>query len=221
MTVNCGPILVVDDDAGVRDLVAEVLERAGFSVQKLASGHEALRAAEEEKPALVLLDVNLGRETGYTVCADLRRMYADDVAIIFVSGTRTESYDRVAGLMIGADDYIVKPFDPDELVARVRRFCSRSPRQPAVPGGPERGTSTTSASVLTPREDGIMCLLLEGLNQNQIANQLAISPKTVSTHIQRILQKLGVHSRAEAVAFAARAGLGRRVDEAALATSRR
>jgi DNA-binding NarL/FixJ family response regulator len=203
---DCGRIFVVDDDAGIRELLAEVLEHAGFSVRKLASADEALRAAEEEMPALVLLDVELGGTSGYTVCAELRRLYGDNVGIIFVSGARTEPSDRMAGLLLGADDYIVKPFDPDELVARVRRLSARASR------GASRQdvtSNSTSVSVLTPREQEVLSLLVDGLNQNEIANRLFISPSTVASHIQRILDKLGVHSRAEAVAFAAREGLAR------------
>ena len=201
MTGDCGRLFVVDDDAGIRELLAEVLEHAGFSVQKFASADDALRAAKEEMPALVLLDVELGGTSGYTVCAELRRLYGDNVGIIFVSGARTEPSDRMAGLLVGADDYIIKPFDPDELVARTRRLCAR-----AVVGAArqEVTSSSISPSVLTPREHEILSLLVDGLNQNEIANRLVISPKTVATHIQRILHKLGVHSRAEAISFAAR-----------------
>jgi DNA-binding NarL/FixJ family response regulator len=197
MTGDCGRIFVVDDDAGIRELLADVLEHEGFSVQKLASADDALRAAKDEVPALVLLDVELGGTSGYTVCAELRRLYGANVGIIFVSGARAEPSDRMAGLLIGADDYIVKPFDLDELVVRARRLCARALRGHVPLGSP-------SASLLTRREHEVLSLLVEGLNQNEIANRLVISPKTVATHIQRILQKLGVHSRAEAVSFAAR-----------------
>jgi len=217
MTRDCGRIFVVDDDAGNRELLAEVLERAGFSVAKLASADEALRAAEVEMPALVLLDVELVGTSGYTVCAELRRLYGDNVGIIFVTGARTEPVDCLTGLQLGADDYIVKPFDPDEVVARARRLRSR-----ALRGSRSQHTtsSPTSNSVLTPREREILSLLGDGLNQNEIANQLVISPKTVATHIQRILNKLHVHSRAEAVAFAARERLTSPVGERPLPAQR-
>src|SRR5213078_1111954 len=101
---------------------------------------------------------------------------------------------RVAGLLLGADDYLVKPIQFDHLLARVRRLVA----QPAPVVGPV-------ASPLTPREQEVLGLLAEGLEQDEIANRLFITPKTVAKHIERILGKLGVRSRAQAVALALRA----------------
>jgi two-component system nitrate/nitrite response regulator NarL len=115
--------------------------------------------------------------------------------LIFLSGTRTDRLDQIAGLLIGADDYIVKPFDPEDLLARARRAVARSQSS----GGANRDDWP-----LTRRESEILALLADGLTQREIASRLFISPKTVGTHIQRILGKLGVHSRAQAVALAHR-----------------
>jgi len=193
---NCGHILVVDDDPAFRDLVGTLLERIGCQTVGAADGHEALRAAASSQPDVVLLDVDLPGTSGYEVCRELRDTYGDDLAIVFVSGERTDQLDRVSGLLLGADDYIVKPFEPDELLARVRRLLSRA-RPPLV-----RATEE-----LTRREEEILRLLASGLDQAAIAALLVISPKTVATHIQRILGKLGVRSRAQAVAFAHQNGL--------------
>jgi DNA-binding NarL/FixJ family response regulator len=115
---------------------------------------------------------------------------------VFVSGERTESYDRVAGLLVGADEYLVKPVSPDELLIRVERLVGRStPVAPPV------------AAKLTRRELEILSLLAQGLHAAEIAARLFISPKTVSTHVDRILRKLGVRSRAQAVALAYRRDL--------------
>ena len=197
MISNCGHILVVDDDPAFRDLVGTLLERIGCQTVGAADGHQALHAAASSQPDVVLLDVDLLGTSGYEVCRELRDTYGDDVAIVFVSGMRTEQLDRVSGLLIGADDYIVKPFEPDELLARVRRLLSRASSRPAA-----RATED-----LTSREEEILRLLAAGLDQAAIAALLVISPKTVATHIQRILGKLGVRSRAQAVAFAHQHGL--------------
>jgi DNA-binding NarL/FixJ family response regulator len=152
----------------------------------------------------VLVEVNLPEVSGYEVCHELREALGEEVAIILLSAHRTEPYDRVAGLLIGADDYIVKPFDSDELLARVRSALRRfqPQRRTSIPeaAGP-------AAQLLTAREHEVLKLLARGLNQGQIATALVISPKTVGTHIQRVLAKLGVHSRAQAVAAAHELGL--------------
>jgi DNA-binding NarL/FixJ family response regulator len=193
-------ILVVDDDASFRRLVSDVLERAGYTVCLAATGEEALECVRESVPRLVILDVNLPGTSGYSVCNELRNSVGHHLPIIFVSGDRTESFDRVAGLLIGADDYLAKPFDPEELVARIERMLTRSDyRRPR-----RRETDTFG---LTPREHEVLGLLVDGLSQPEIAERLYLSPKTVGTHIQRILGKMGVGSRTQAVALAAREGL--------------
>jgi DNA-binding NarL/FixJ family response regulator len=195
-------ILVVDRNTGSRSQVANLLERVGYETRQARNGREALEAARQIQPALVLLEVNLAEVSGYEVCRELRERFGDDVAIIFLSGDRTEPYDRVAGLLLGADDYIVKPFDEGELLARVRSALRHS----VVP--PSNGSQgDPTAEALTTREREVLKLLARGLTQAEIAQELFISPKTVAGHIQRVLPKLGVHSRAQAVALAHEQGL--------------
>jgi len=191
-------ILIVDDDPAVRELVVAVLEHAGFETETAETGDQALNAVETRKPKLVLLDVRLPDMSGYSVCRALREQRPDSVPVIFLSGERTEWYDRVGGLLLGADDYIVKPFAPDELVVRVRTLLRRA--ECPVREGPMR-------SNLTARESEVLRLLADGLSQADIAGRLFISSKTVATHIEHILDKLEVRSRAQAVAFAYREGL--------------
>jgi DNA-binding NarL/FixJ family response regulator len=196
---KCGRILVVDDDEGFRALVVSTVEQAGFSALAAARGEDGIAAAREQEPDLAVLDVELPGISGYEVCRRLREDLAG-IGIIFVSGTRREPLDRVAGLMIGADDYLAKPFAPDELLARIRtllRSRNGSPPRPAVKADPR----------LTAREREVLALLGDGSSQADIAEQLVISPKTVAAHIEHILRKLGVHSRAQAVAVAYREGL--------------
>jgi len=200
---DCGSIIIADGDGRVRSLVSTLFQRNGYRVIEARSGHEVLAAVRRKRPALVLLEVKLAGVSGYEVCHELRDKYGDDFPIVFLSATRTESSDRVAGLLLGADDYIVKPFHHDELLVRVRRLISRRNGTSAVSNG---NPSSPDAS-LTPREQEVLELLSAGLQQTEIAKRLYISPKTVATHIQRILSKLGVHSRAEAVARAHREGL--------------
>jgi DNA-binding NarL/FixJ family response regulator len=189
-------ILVVDDDPLFRDLVQDLLERAGYRVHALDDGSEVFDAAAAERPTAVILDVNLPGLNGYEVCQRLREQLDPELGIIFVSGECVESYDRTAGLLVGADDYIVKPFDPSELVARVRRFSRHRHQGNGNGGGPSRLDSLTS------REREVLLLLADGVAPDDIADQLVISPKTVATHIQHVLAKLGVGTRVQAVALA-------------------
>ena len=116
-----------------------------------------------------------------------------------ISGTRTKPFDRAAGILLGADDYMVKPVDAGELIARVWRLVRCRPQT----NGAGHGVGT-KLDVLSSRERQVLALLSEGADQDEIAQTLFISPKTVATHIQRTLTKLGVRSRTQAVALALR-----------------
>jgi DNA-binding NarL/FixJ family response regulator len=186
-------ILLVDDDRSSRHAMATALARGGYPTIEAASAEEALRLAQRERPALAVIEVLLPTTSGYELCRALRERYGPGPPVIFVSGRRTLPADRVAGLLIGADDYVVKPIHPDELLARVRRLLP----------SPASNTGGTVAP-LTPREREVMTLLVEGLSSTDIAERLVITPRTVAKHIEHILVKLGVHSRGQAVAVALR-----------------
>jgi DNA-binding CsgD family transcriptional regulator/CheY-like chemotaxis protein len=175
VAVGEGYVFIVTPDDAVRDSLTRLFTRAGHATTHVATGEDALAAVLRTRPSLVVLD-----------------------PIILLSAERTEPSDRVAGLLIGADDYLAKPFDPDELLARARRLLARS----SPPSGNEDAP-------LTGRELQVLQLLADGLSQDAIAKELFISSKTVSTHIQRVLTKLDVHSRTEAVALAYRERLVR------------
>jgi len=191
-------LLIVDDDARYRAFVAEAFERAGFVTRQAWTGEAAIDAVRDERPAAVLLDVILLGGTGYEICRELKDEHGADLPVVFVTGERTESADKVAGFLVGGDDYLVKPVDPDELIARVRRLTTQA-QPPSIRAG-------TQLEELTPRENEVLRLLAEGLTAAQIAAKLVISPKTVATHVQRILAKLGVHGRTQAVALAYESG---------------
>ncbi len=197
--MNQRSVLIVDDDSEFRQLVATLLDQMGCEVVEAASSEEAFAAIDGTPPGLVLLDVQLPGVSGYDVCLELRDRFGDELPIIFLSGTRVEAIDRAGGILLGADDYIVKPFDHGEFVARVRRFLRRSALNGAE--DPDSG----ALSHLTRREREVLDQLAEGRNQGEIAEALFISPKTVAGHIQHVLEKLEVRSRAEAVALVLRA----------------
>lgn len=189
-------LLLVSSDGRSRDILSTQFARAGYQTQKAESGEEALEHADNGPPSLAVVDLKLDDMSGYSLCYELRERFGQDLPIILLSADRTDPDDRVAGLLIGADDYLSRPFNPDELLARVRRLLRPSSVRRARP-----------EASLTPREEEVLRLLAAGKGQTAIAAELFISPKTVGSHIQNILTKLGVHTRAEAVAFAYQAGL--------------
>ena len=186
-------VFVAQAESDGRGLVAGLLLETGYGIRELRSGEEVLLAVAEELPALVVLDVRLPGLNGYEVCRRLRDAYGDSLPIMFVSAERTESFDRVAGLLVGADDYVVTPFDSAELIARVRRLTKRA----EATAKPRPAPAVAS---LTARELEVLTLLSRAYRPAEIADVLVISPKTVATHIQRAIKKLGVHDRTQAVA---------------------
>jgi len=123
------PILIVEDDRNIAGLVEQYLAREGFAVLRAADGPTGLIYARREKPALVILDVMLPGKDGWEVCRELRR--DSDVPILMLTA-RADEMDRVVGLSIGADDYVVKPFSPRELVERVKAILRRTRARPAA-----------------------------------------------------------------------------------------
>jgi len=189
-------ILLVDDDRSFRELVRTLLDPADYDVVEADSGGAALAAADEGEFDLVVLDVQLPGISGYEVCRTLTARPKPPPAILFVSGARREPLDRVAGLLIGADDYLIKPFAHDELIARVRSLLRR--RTPPT---------AREAFHLTKREGEILDLIASGLRPAEIAARLVISPSTVATHVEHIYGKLGASNRAQALAAAHRYAL--------------
>ena len=123
---GCGSILIADGDAAFQAFAKTLFSRAGYTTIEAASGTEALAAIRAAQPALVVLDVSLGDINGFEMCRELRDEFDEKLPIIFVSAERVEAVDRTVGLLVGGDDYVVKPFDPDEFLARARRAIVRS-----------------------------------------------------------------------------------------------
>jgi DNA-binding NarL/FixJ family response regulator len=192
-----GPILIADDDEAFVAYVQTLLETAGYRTLTVSTGGQAVGVARKEMPSVVLLDIELPVMNGYEVCRALRDEFGLRVAIVFVTGTRVEQLDVSSGLLFGADDYLVKPFDPGELLGRVCALVRRVEDH-------EEGSAPAGAENLTNRELEVLSLLANGRDQGNIAQTLSISRRTVGVHIEHILEKLGVHSRAQAVAAAYR-----------------
>lgn len=189
-------VLVVDDDARFVRFLAALLDGAGYYVVTAANADEATAAVRQNRVDAALVDVVMPGRGGYSICRELREEVDGDLPVIFVSGDRIDPFDRAAGIIAGGDDYLVKPVHPEELLARLERLLARS-----------RGRALKPALELSEREIEILQLIAEGCPPGEVAQRLFIAPKTVSSHMQRIFVKLGVHTRAQAVAMAYAAGL--------------
>ena len=116
-------VLIVDDDTNISELISLYLKKEGYQTKEVYTGREALEAYEEYRPDIILLDIMLPEIDGYDVCKEVRRISKTPIIMLTAKG---EVFDKVLGLELGADDYIVKPFDPKELVARVKAVLRRS-----------------------------------------------------------------------------------------------
>jgi DNA-binding NarL/FixJ family response regulator len=187
-------VLVGSGDERSRDAISALVARLGLSTETVDTGVEVLAAASRRAPALVVVSVELTNPTAFEVCQELRSQFGEGLPIVLVAGAHSGPRDEIAGLLLGADDYFSIPLREDRFVARLRRLLTRAPARPA----PSR---------LTSREREVLTLLVDGRRPSEIAEQLCITRKTASTHIEHILSKLSAHSQAQAVAFAIREGI--------------
>jgi len=204
--VDCGTILIVDHDDASRLTAVQAAVRLGYDARPTPSADELLERLGGDRPSLAIVEVELqGPVCGLEVMLQLHERFGSDLPVILVSESRTDPLDRTAGLLLGADDYLAKPLDSGELTARVRRSLGRVAAKGDKANG--NGNGHRNEANLSPRELEILALLGTGRTQTEIAAALVISSKTVATHIQHILAKLGVNTRAQAVAAAFQRGL--------------
>lgn len=205
-------VLVVDDEPDIAGLVAYHLAKAGYRVSTAADGGEALVRTRSERPDLVILDWMLPGRSGLEVLGDLRRDEQTRQVGIILLTARKDEQDRIAGLSHGADDYLAKPFSPQELVLRVGAVLRRLAAAPVTAGGILSGggvrldASAHRVSVndveveLTATEFRLLHLLMERAGRVQSRNDLLehvwqaqpdIQTRTVDMHVQRLRTKLG------------------------------
>lgn len=222
-------VLVIDDERDILSLLRYHLEKAGFQCMEGMDGAVALRLVREHHPDLLILDLMLPGMDGLEVCRHLRQDAATARLPILMLTAKAEEVDRVVGLEVGADDYVVKPFSPRELVARVRAILRRAQEPVDVSmkriGGLEVDESRHSLTVqgtpveLTAKEFGLLCALIRAngrvLNREQLlegvwgyADAAEIESRTVDVHIRRLREKL----QAEAKRIVTVKGVGYRFD---------
>jgi two-component system, OmpR family, response regulator RegX3 len=202
-------VLLVEDEPSITEPLAEALGREGLDAKVASTAEEALRLAETVKPDLVLLDVMLPDGSGFDVCRELRQR--SQVPIIMLTA-RGEEADRIVGLELGADDYVVKPFSAREVVARIRAVLRRadapiSPTEEAIEIGdlridPARREVTKNGEVLElSRKEFELLHLLMGNAGSVVTRERAIdevwdvnwfgSTKTLDVHVSGLRRKLG------------------------------
>ncbi len=224
-------LLLVDDEPGLRAAVTAYLEDEGFAVTTANDGEEGWQKAQELLPDVVISDVMMPRCDGYGL---LKKLRADErlggTPVIFLTA-KGMTADRIAGFQAGCDDYIPKPFDPDELVARVRNVVARQQRLLAeaarfadadlgqlsrqiteirsllASGGSAKPAAGSSDLSFTPREASVLQLVAEGLMNKEIARRLETSIRNVEKYVSRLFIKTGTASRTELVRYALEHGL--------------
>ncbi len=224
-------LLLVDDEPGLRTAVQAYLQDEGFEVTTAVDGEEGWALAQELLPDLVLSDVMMPRLDGYGL---LKKLRADErlggTPVIFLTA-KGMTADRIEGFQAGVDDYIPKPFDPDELVARVRNVVRRQERLLAEAaryadadigqmakqiteirsllqtGGSKKAAGGPVHHEFTPREASVLQLVAEGLMNKEIARRLETSIRNVEKYVSRLFTKTGTASRTELVRYALENGL--------------
>jgi DNA-binding NarL/FixJ family response regulator len=223
-------ILIVDDDRTMRTVLTRYLENRGYQVEQVSSGAAALVAFAKNPPDLVVSDVMMPEMDGLEFCRRLRATPSGQLMpFIFLSG-KGELEDRIYGHEIGADDYLTKPVDPRELVAKIEAQLERTRRihseiirlmqlsmgsrptssfnpsslqeTPEISETIPEEASTPIPLPLTPAEERVFWEVIQGLTNKQISDRLFISPRTVQTHLSSILNKLGLENRAQLIRFA-------------------
>ena len=202
-------ILIIEDEPSIREILTLYLERSGYMVVALEDGDQADRWLKEHLPDLIIMDLMLPGIDGYALTARIRAR--SDVPIIMLT-SRREEVDRIAGLEMGADDYVVKPFSPQEVVSRVRAVLRRAAPRGMQPGEPitEIGdlvidpntrevTKSGELCELTAREFDLLNLLAKNprrvFSRDQLLDQVwggsdFIDPGTVTVHIRRLREKI-------------------------------
>jgi DNA-binding NarL/FixJ family response regulator len=207
-------ILIVDDDITLRTAMIRYLQNRGYSVQDAGSGVEGLTAFEQDTPDLVVSDVMMPEMDGYEFCRRLRATRSGQLVPFIFLSSRKDVDDRVQGHQMGADDYLVKPFEPKELVAKIEAQLERSRRihseivrliqqsNGAVADTPSPTVATPHPLPLTPAEEKVFWEVIQGFTNKQIGDRLFVSPRTVQTHLSNILSKLQLENRSQLIRFA-------------------
>jgi DNA-binding NarL/FixJ family response regulator len=203
-------ILIVDDDITLRTAIIRYLSNRGYSVQDAGSGVEGLAAFEQDPPDVVVSDVMMSEMDGFEFCRRLRAMRLGQLVPFIFLSSRKDVEDRVQGHQMGADDYLVKPFEPRELVAKIEAQLERSRRihseivrlMQQSPVAAPKPVHVPVPLPLTPAEEKVFWEVIQGYTNKQIGDRLFVSPRTVQTHLSNILSKLDLENRSQLIRYA-------------------
>ncbi|MFM6188820.1 MAG: response regulator transcription factor [Planktothrix sp.] len=198
-------LMLVDDDPNLVLLVRDYLEFRGYDVITAENGRVALEILEQELPDLMICDIMMPEMDGYTLVKQIREdPRTGSIPVLFLSA-KGQSQDKVKGLNTGADVYIVKPFEPEELVAQVESSLRQASRlnqhpDPNLDHGPKLRVRRNVE--LTPTELRVVQLVAQGLANRDIARIMKVSQRTIESHVSNMLGKTGLHNRTELARWA-------------------
>ncbi|GIO05849.1 hypothetical protein J31TS6_18770 [Brevibacillus reuszeri] len=196
-------ILLVEDDEMIRELVRLYLEANHFGVWEAESIREAIATLHQKQPDLIVLDILLPDGSGLELCQSLRES-GSEIAVLFLT-CKDDSEDMIAGLDLGGDDYMTKPFDPNILVSRIKAILRRRGVQEKKDGA--KSTREELIERLTKREIEMLTLIKEGYTNQEIALHYQISIGTVKGYNNQLFGKLGAKNRTHAIMLASEIGL--------------
>ncbi|MEM9274913.1 MAG: response regulator, partial [Cyanobacteria bacterium P01_F01_bin.143] len=229
-------ILIVDDDESLRSVLKHNLEQKGYQVTIAASGTQALKLFAKNAPDLIVSDVSMPEMDGFEFCRILRSQPSGQLIPFIFLSARSDLEDRIQGHSIGADDYLTKPFEIKELIAKIESAIERTRRIHAeivnmmsqfanYPSGniaeiemkenseikpanqnQAKAPPAPEPLPLTPAEERVFWEVIQGFTNKQISDRLFISPRTVQTHLSSILNKLDLENRTQLVRFAFKKG---------------
>ncbi|MEB3225544.1 MAG: response regulator transcription factor [Synechococcus sp.] len=202
-------LLLIDDDPNLILLVRDYLEFRGYNILTAANGTEGLQILETTTPDLIICDVMMPEMDGYDFIQNVRQNPEISwIPVIFLSA-KGQLQDRIKGLNQGADVYLTKPFEPEELVAQVESSLNQAQRLLSLGSTTSKATtfSVPSHVELTPTETKVVGFVSQGLSNREIAEQLNVSQRTVESHVSNMLNKTSLNNRTELARWAMDSGL--------------
>jgi two-component system NarL family response regulator len=198
-------LLLVDDDPNLLLLVKDYLEYQGYQVTTAGNGREALALLTTTVPDMIVCDIMMPEMDGYAFIEQVRQNPSISwIPVMFLSA-KGQSHNRVKGLNLGADIYMAKPFEPEELAAQVQSCLRQADRLLQHNNHPLEDNSRVQVArdvELTPTETKVIQLVAQGLANREIADHLKVSQRTVESHVSNMLNKTGLHNRTELARWA-------------------